>query len=340
MAVNEQAAPLSEDEQTLHQMGYAQELRRRMSGFSNFAVSFTIISILSGCLTLYGFGMATGGPAVIVWGWLFVGDHDPVRRPGHGRGLLQFPDRGRAVLLVSQAGAAARSGLVLVHRLVQLPRPGRGDRGHRLRRGVLHQRVRRAGVGLEHRALGDDPDLRDRAAGPRPAEPVRHPAGRDAERHQRVVAHHRRAAHRRGALLRAVAPPVGQLRVRALRQRHRAARLPDLHRADRPAARPVHVHRLRRLRAHDRGDAQRRPQRPAGHRDVDPGLAGRRLGAADRDHLRHPALRSGAHLGPSGCRPRRSSSTPPGRPGPSSCCWWSSAPSCSAACPRSPPTPG
>ncbi len=67
MAVNEQAAPLSADEQALHQMGYAQELRRRMSGFSNFAVSFTIISILSGCLTLYGFGMATGGPAVIVW---------------------------------------------------------------------------------------------------------------------------------------------------------------------------------------------------------------------------------------------------------------------------------
>src|SRR5580658_2275683 len=73
MAVNEQAAPLSADEQALHQMGYAQELRRRMSGFSNFAVSFTIISILSGCLTLYGFGMATGGPAVIVWGWLGVG---------------------------------------------------------------------------------------------------------------------------------------------------------------------------------------------------------------------------------------------------------------------------
>src|SRR3984957_19654879 len=73
MAVNEQAAPLSDDEQTLHQMGYAQELRRRMSGFSNFAVSFTIISILSGCLTLYGFGMSTGGPAVIVWGWPFIG---------------------------------------------------------------------------------------------------------------------------------------------------------------------------------------------------------------------------------------------------------------------------
>ncbi|MFC5289750.1 amino acid permease [Actinokineospora guangxiensis] len=44
-----------------------------MSGFSNFAVSFTIISVLSGCLTLYGFGMNTGGPAMIVWGWPLVG---------------------------------------------------------------------------------------------------------------------------------------------------------------------------------------------------------------------------------------------------------------------------
>jgi amino acid permease (GABA permease) len=75
VSVNERAAqePLDADEQRLHELGYAQELRRRMSGFSNFAVSFTIISILSGCLTLYGFGMNTGGPAVIVWGWPFVG---------------------------------------------------------------------------------------------------------------------------------------------------------------------------------------------------------------------------------------------------------------------------
>jgi amino acid permease (GABA permease) len=61
------------DTHRLHQLGYAQELARHMSGFSNFAVSFTIISILSGCLTLYGFGLNTGGPAVIVWGWPLVG---------------------------------------------------------------------------------------------------------------------------------------------------------------------------------------------------------------------------------------------------------------------------
>src|SRR5438132_10650464 len=63
----------SSDVDTLHRMGYAQELLRRMSGFSNFAVSFTIISILSGCLTLFYFGMSNGGPAVITIGWPLVG---------------------------------------------------------------------------------------------------------------------------------------------------------------------------------------------------------------------------------------------------------------------------
>src|ERR1700677_5292579 len=61
------------DTARLHALGYAQELRRRMSGFSNFAVSFTIICVLSGCLTLFGYGMETGGPATMVWGWLGVG---------------------------------------------------------------------------------------------------------------------------------------------------------------------------------------------------------------------------------------------------------------------------
>ena len=64
---------LSADEQRLQELGYTQELARSMSGFSNFAVSFSIISVLSGCLTLYGFGMATGGPAMIIWGWPLVG---------------------------------------------------------------------------------------------------------------------------------------------------------------------------------------------------------------------------------------------------------------------------
>jgi len=64
---------IDEDTQRLHEMGYAQELDRKMSGFSNFAISFTIISILSGCLTVYQYGLLHGGPPVMNWGWLFVG---------------------------------------------------------------------------------------------------------------------------------------------------------------------------------------------------------------------------------------------------------------------------
>ena len=61
------------DEEKLHELGYAQELRRRVSRFSNFAISFTIISILSGCLTLYYFGLQHGGPPTMLWGWIIVG---------------------------------------------------------------------------------------------------------------------------------------------------------------------------------------------------------------------------------------------------------------------------
>jgi amino acid permease (GABA permease) len=67
------AAAHDSDTETLHRLGYAQELRRRMSGFSNFAVSFTIISVLSGCLTAFGVAMNNGGPVDINVGWPIVG---------------------------------------------------------------------------------------------------------------------------------------------------------------------------------------------------------------------------------------------------------------------------
>jgi len=57
----------------LRQMGYQPQLARRMGPFGNFALSFSIISVLSGCMTLFLFGLTTGGPAVMLWGWAFVG---------------------------------------------------------------------------------------------------------------------------------------------------------------------------------------------------------------------------------------------------------------------------
>src|SRR5437870_10198299 len=64
---------LDDDQRTLHKLGYAQELFRSMGGFSNFAISFTIISILAGCLTSYAIAFNQGGPVAITWGWLIVG---------------------------------------------------------------------------------------------------------------------------------------------------------------------------------------------------------------------------------------------------------------------------
>ena len=63
----------ADDEQTLHKLGYAQVLYREMGGFSNFAISFTIISILAGALTSYFIAFDNGGPVAITWGWLIVG---------------------------------------------------------------------------------------------------------------------------------------------------------------------------------------------------------------------------------------------------------------------------
>ncbi|HWJ32976.1 MAG TPA: hypothetical protein VNR59_11600, partial [Gaiellaceae bacterium] len=60
------------DTRMLHALGYAQELSRKMSGFSNFAISFTIISILSGTLTLYYQGINYGGPVMEAYGWPVV----------------------------------------------------------------------------------------------------------------------------------------------------------------------------------------------------------------------------------------------------------------------------
>src|SRR5688572_7345625 len=63
---------LDDDERHLASLGYAQELNRSWSGFSNFAISFSIISILAGCFTSFGLGWNNGGPAAIAWGWPIV----------------------------------------------------------------------------------------------------------------------------------------------------------------------------------------------------------------------------------------------------------------------------
>ncbi len=62
----------SDDEKTLAELGYKQTLARGWSGFSNFAISFTIISVLAGCFTTYGQAWNNGGPIAISWGWPLI----------------------------------------------------------------------------------------------------------------------------------------------------------------------------------------------------------------------------------------------------------------------------
>src|SRR6476661_2774871 len=53
----------------LNSLGYGQELLRRMSGFSNFAISLSIICILAGCITSFPQGLSSVGGAAIGLGW-------------------------------------------------------------------------------------------------------------------------------------------------------------------------------------------------------------------------------------------------------------------------------
>jgi len=67
------ADTVDEDRDHLHSLGYAQELKRGMGTFSNFAISFSIISILAGGFTSYWIGATFGGPLVVTVGWVIVG---------------------------------------------------------------------------------------------------------------------------------------------------------------------------------------------------------------------------------------------------------------------------
>src|SRR5262245_62102767 len=66
---DEESQTIAEDVKTLHSLGYAQELLRRMSGFSNYAISLSIICILAGCITSFSQGLSSVGGASIGLGW-------------------------------------------------------------------------------------------------------------------------------------------------------------------------------------------------------------------------------------------------------------------------------
>ncbi|MDX6569948.1 MAG: hypothetical protein QOH15_2526, partial [Gaiellales bacterium] len=91
----------------LHALGYAQELRRGMSGFSNFAISFTIISILSGTLTLYATGINYGGPVEEAYGWPIVSMFVIIVALGMAEIASKYPTAGGLYYWASKMGGPA-----------------------------------------------------------------------------------------------------------------------------------------------------------------------------------------------------------------------------------------
>src|SRR5687767_452877 len=97
----------SEDEKLLHKLGYAQELFRAMGGFQNFAISFTIISILAGCLTSYYIAFGQGGPVAVTWGWLLVGLMSTIIALAMAEIASTYPTAGGLYYWASRLGSPA-----------------------------------------------------------------------------------------------------------------------------------------------------------------------------------------------------------------------------------------
>jgi amino acid transporter len=86
--------PSKSDTERLHELGYAQELSRKMGTFSNFAISFSIISILAGAITTYYLGMQAGGPLAITFSWVIIGVFATIIGASMGEICSTYPTAG------------------------------------------------------------------------------------------------------------------------------------------------------------------------------------------------------------------------------------------------------
>jgi len=90
----DESRQIVEDVKTLHSMGYAQELLRRMSGFSNFAISLSIICILAGCITTFHLALCGVGGAAVGLGWPLVSLYALAVAATMGQVASAFPTAG------------------------------------------------------------------------------------------------------------------------------------------------------------------------------------------------------------------------------------------------------
>src|ERR1700730_1745449 len=110
MAVSKKQAKeelIAQDMKRLHGLGYAQELFRAMGGFSNFAISFTIISVLSGCVTLFSLTVSDGGFTAASIGWPLVTVFVVIVALGMAELASAYPTAGGVYYWASKLGGPA-----------------------------------------------------------------------------------------------------------------------------------------------------------------------------------------------------------------------------------------
>ncbi len=279
------------DRRMLHGLGYAQELSRRMSGFSNFAISFTIISILSGTLTLYYQGLNYGGFVEEAYGWPIVSFFVIIVGLGMAEIASKYPTAGGLYYWSSKMGGpgwgwftgwfnligqiAITAGIIygsalFADSLLQLLWPGTFT-------GTSHEVIYVYAVILVVLLLVNVFSVRLVAF------------LNDVSVWWHVA---RRGDHRRVPDLQARPPPVVRDGLHEDDQQQRLlARVALVRAAARVTAGAVHVHGLRRVCAHERGDGQRLPFGGARRDHVDRRLGDLRVHPRARRDVRDPEHR-------------------------------------------------
>ena len=284
-----------DDERRLAELGYKQELKRKWSGFSNFAISFSIISILAGCFTTFGQAWNNGGPIAISWGWPLISIFILLIGFAMSELVSAYPTAGGIYWWASKMGSPLTGyitgwlnlvGLIAVTASV--------DYGCAT---FLNLTMANMIGGWEGHAEPGVPAVRHHPGAARVDQHLRPADHPPAAERLGVVARVRRGRDRADPDVRPGQPPervlgvrraAEQLRLR--RRRHRRRDVLALRAAAGLPAHPVHDHRVRRVRPRVRGDQGRVAgggQRPLA---VDRVLGDRRLdpaaGVAVRRHRR------------------------------------------------------
>ena len=117
------------DARDLARLGYKQEFQRDFGGFSNFALSFSVISILTGAVTLYDYGLSMGGPRQMTLGWPLATLGTLLIVLSMAELCSAFPTSGGMIHWSAKLGGRTWAWFT---RVAEYCRPSDGDRRHRL----------------------------------------------------------------------------------------------------------------------------------------------------------------------------------------------------------------